>query len=66
MKEKEMVFVGNRIADLIEHLRIEKLPTEKTEKAPYLKALVARLKHDPWIKKAFKQTVAFTKKFPLP
>lgn len=66
MKEKEMVFVGNRIADLIEHMQSEKLPADKTTRAGFLRDLVVRLKHDPWIKKAFKQTVTFTKRFPLP
>ncbi|MFA6005017.1 MAG: serine hydroxymethyltransferase [Patescibacteria group bacterium] len=66
MKEKEMVFVGNKIADLIEHMRNEKLPAEKEKRAPYLKDLTRRLRVDTWIAKTFKETVVFAKRFPLP
>jgi glycine hydroxymethyltransferase len=66
MKEKHMMFVGNKIADLIDHLKMEKLPIEKDKKPEYLKNLAKRLKHDPWIQKTFGQVVFFTKKFPLP
>lgn len=66
MKEKEMEVIADWIAQVVNLIKIYKLPETKEEKAKYLKEFREYIANNETIKKIKKEILEFGKKFPIP
>ncbi|NCN06684.1 MAG: serine hydroxymethyltransferase [Candidatus Pacebacteria bacterium] len=65
MKEKEMKQIGRWIAQVIKHVSVQQLPTDRKERAAFLKQFRAAALKDPVLKRIRKAVKQITAKFPL-
>lgn len=66
MKEPEMLKIGNWIADVLDVIKDETLPEDKSARKPYLDTFKKRIVKDARIKKMRKEVLALCKKFRIP
>jgi glycine hydroxymethyltransferase len=66
MKEKEMEVIADWIAQVVNLIKIYKLPEAKEERAKYLKEFREYIANNETIKKIKKEILEFGKKFPIP
>ncbi len=66
MKEKEMKQIAIWISQIIDHLKTEKIPTNKLERRQYIKDFKTKAKDDPFYQTIKDQVINFTKDFPIP
>lgn len=65
MKEKEMKQIAKWIAQVIKHVSANQLPTDRKERAVFLKQFRAAALKDPALKSIRKEVKTMTAKFPL-
>jgi len=66
MKEKEMEVIADWIAQVVNLVKIYKLPEAKEKRAKYLKEFREYIANNETIKKIKKEILEFGKKFPIP
>jgi glycine hydroxymethyltransferase len=66
MKEKEMEVIADWIVQVVNLIKIYKLPEAKEERAKYLKEFREYIANNETIKKIKKEILEFGKKFPIP
>ncbi len=66
MKEKEMHKIAAWIIQVLDHIKDERLPEDKVERAAFVKAFRPRMAKDRFLAKIKKEVFALTKKFPVP
>jgi glycine hydroxymethyltransferase len=66
MKEKEMVKVSEWILKVIDHVKIEKLPTDPAKLSEFLKAYRLRIAKDKFLKEIASEVKSLCNKFPTP
>lgn len=65
-KEEDMRQVARWIVDVINHLKTEKIPTDKIERKLFIKNFKARAKADPFYVAIGEQVKQYTANFPIP
>ncbi len=65
-KEEDMRQVAQWICQVIDHLKEEKIPSDKVERKNFIKDFKARAKEDPFYQKIGDEVKAYTKNFPIP
>jgi len=66
MKEKEMKIIGNAIADAMETIKNIELPTEKSERKPFIAQCRKDFAKNKKLAKIHKEVQALCKRFPIP
>ena len=64
MKEREMKQIAKWILDVVDHVKDEKLPTDKEERVMFMKKFRASLPKDKLLAKIAGEVRSFNKKFP--
>jgi len=65
-KEDDMRQVAKWICQVIDHLKDEKIPTDKVERKNYIKAFKTKAREDVFYKKIGEEVKQYTKDFPIP
>ncbi len=66
MKEKEMRQVAKWILSVVDHVKSERLPSEKEKRAEFIKAFRVKIGKDNFLKGVASQVKVLCKKFPMP
>lgn len=66
MKEGEMESIAQWILQVIEHVKVERLPAQPEARSPFLKDYRRRIGEDPFLKKIAAQVKTLADKFPVP
>ncbi len=66
MKEKEVRQIAKWICEIIYHVKNEKLPGDKEERAEFIKKFRVRISDDKFLKSIASEVSALCKKFPIP
>jgi glycine hydroxymethyltransferase len=66
MKEKEMKIISNWILSVIDHVKDQKMPSDKEERIMFMKKFRASLPKDKFLAKIASEVKTLNKKFPTP